>query len=190
MALNCLTLTVNGLTNSIKRCRLATFLVNVYAKIVCLQETHLRDTETQYLREVFKGKIYHAPAVRRSKGVMIGTSKDIPWELKEIISEENGHFLILKGKLYQMELCLVGIYVPSGSQSFFWQQVFSRLQLGGELIVLGDFNAVMDTILDRSGTTATQDLSHQFKTYMREFRLLDAWREKYGAKRDYTYYSF
>lgn len=54
-------LNVNGLFNQIKRRRLALFLSKAQVKVVCLQETHLRESEEHYRRGMFKGLIYHAP---------------------------------------------------------------------------------------------------------------------------------
>lgn len=101
--------------------------------------------------------------------MMIGISRDTPWETHEIVSDEDGRFLVLKGRLYQTELWLVGIYAPPSSQQLYWHKVCSLTKTEGEIIYLGDFNAVFDPSLDRSGSTSTPNLSQQFKTNMKEF---------------------
>lgn len=54
--------------------------------------------------------------------------------------------------------------------------------------MLGDFNAVLDTKLDRSMVTGTPELSEQFKKYMENLGLRVIWREKHNKVLDYTYY--
>lgn len=103
--------------------------------MVCFQETHLRDSEIRYLRENFKWSIYHASTIRRSKGVMIGNSRDLPWVLQKVVVDEEGRFVMLKGKLYHMDLCLVGVYAPHGSQQSYWQKVLSSRGVQSQILI-------------------------------------------------------
>lgn len=67
-------LNVSGLNTPVKR-RLVNMLIAEQADLLSLQETHLRVGKEKYLKEVFRGLIYHAPTHSRSKGIMLGISK-------------------------------------------------------------------------------------------------------------------
>lgn len=97
---------------------------------------------------------------------MVGISRETPWELQEAIYDEEGQFLILKEKLCQTELCLVGVYAPPCSQQVFCHKVFSHIKAEGETIMLRDFNAVFDATVDRSNCMSMPEVSRQFKLYL------------------------
>lgn len=37
------------------------------AGIICFQETHIRQKEEKYINSMFKGQIFHAPALTKQK---------------------------------------------------------------------------------------------------------------------------
>lgn len=47
-----------------------------------------------------------------------------------------------------------------------------------EMIILEDFNVVLDSRMDRSKFTSTPGLPNQFHKYMEELKVIDVWREK------------
>lgn len=67
-----ISLNVAGLTSPIKRKRIAKFLRKERAQFICIQETPLKKSETSYLKQIFKGSVYHAHSTTRSSGIAIG----------------------------------------------------------------------------------------------------------------------
>lgn len=61
-------LNVDGLNNAIKRKRIAKVIKIFQAQVVCLQETHIRSKDEKYLKQVFKGQLFHAAASTKMKG--------------------------------------------------------------------------------------------------------------------------
>lgn len=80
--------------------------------------------------------------------------------------------------MYQEDICLIGVYAPNGFQQLFWQDIFSHVGSEQEIIVLGDFNVVLDTRLDRSMVTGMLELPEQFRKYMENLGLREIWRGK------------
>lgn len=99
-------LNVVGLMDSIKQ-RVWKFLQKEHPMCICLQETHLKEGERNWLKKMFKGDIFHAPSQTRSKGVMIGIAKDAPWETIRVQLDEKGRFVILKGKWLPKEILIL-----------------------------------------------------------------------------------
>lgn len=54
--------------------------------------------------------------------------------------------------------------------------------------MMGDFNAVLDVELDRSHKTSTPGITATFLRYMKQFQLIDVWRQANPDKRDYTFF--
>lgn len=117
--LSIMSLNVNGLTNPIKRWRVAKTLLTEKNDIVCLQEIHLQVTETRYLKKLFRRDIWHEATATHSKGVMIVISKRIPWICTQAIIDNSGHYVILHGAFGQEKLKMVGAYAPNDQQVSF-----------------------------------------------------------------------
>lgn len=102
--LNCLSLNVAGMLNPLKRQRLAKFIIKEQVDVICLQETHLKEPESRFLKKKIWGSIYHAAALTRAKGVMIRISRNIPWKLDERIEDKGGKVPTGHFKLHQYDL--------------------------------------------------------------------------------------
>ena len=61
-----ITLNVNGLNASTKRCRLAEWIQNQEPYICCLQETHFTSRDTYKLKVRGWKKIFHANGIKKS----------------------------------------------------------------------------------------------------------------------------
>lgn len=159
--------------------------------MVCLVETYLNKFESKNLDRVFSDKIFHAAALGHSGGVMIGISQSIPWALTSSILDKEGCFVILKGKLNQSILYIVGVYAPNKSQATFWDSIFEALQddLEAEVLKLGDFNATFDKRLDRSANSSALGFPTNFYRYIKERGMTDIWRHANKEKKDDTVFS-
>lgn len=67
-------------------------LVSEKTDFICFQES-----EIKYLQQVFEWSIHRASALTRSKKVMTGISKSLPWALNEMVIDETGRYNILTG---------------------------------------------------------------------------------------------
>lgn len=140
-----------------------------------LQETHLRE---------ISGDSYHTHMVSHSKGVMLGISKALAWILASKFIDSVGRYIILKGYL-NSNIVTMKIYTANFGQSEVWDKIY--LDLGEtpyqEIIMLVNFNAVLDINLDRR----TVVLSRIFLHYKVQCELIDVWRYKNSSLRDYTF---
>lgn len=84
---------------------------------------------------------------------------------------------MLKGVLNQINLVILGVYALNNTQLLLGENFYSHLlmEVNVEMILLGDFNAIMDTMMDRSKITSTPI---QFQTYMEALRVIDVWKDK------------
>lgn len=169
-----------GLNNPVNKRWIHSLLQKDNVDVMCIKETHLQGNETKYLGEVFLGLWFHAAAPVKKRGVCLGISKKLHWEVDVVFKDMDGYFLILKRVMYGLKWTLVGIYAPQSGRGILFSKLIDRIdQLAeGILILIGDFNAVMEVSLDKS----TQRSSHSvllpvFKNWLKRNGVIDVWRE-------------
>jgi exonuclease III len=74
---------------------------------------HLSDKESHYLRVNGWNTIFQAYGPTKQAGVAILISNKINFQPKVIKWDKEGHFILIKGKIYQEELSILNIYAPN-----------------------------------------------------------------------------
>ena len=85
-----ITLNVNGLNAPTKRHRLNEWIEEQDPYIYCLQETHIRPTDTNRLKVRRWKKIFHANGNQKKAGVAILISHKIDLKIKNVTRDKEG----------------------------------------------------------------------------------------------------
>uniref|UniRef100_A0A9J7Z1E5 Uncharacterized protein n=1 Tax=Cyprinus carpio carpio TaxID=630221 RepID=A0A9J7Z1E5_CYPCA len=119
------------------------------------------------------GQIFHSNFSFKSRGTAILIKKNVQFTATKVISDSNGRYVIVAGKLYNTLILLVNIYAPNIDDEQFISSVLNILPNldTHQLIMGGDFNFVLDPFLDRSsinsfkylGITITKCFSMLYK---------------------------
>ena len=56
--------------------------------------------------------LFHANANQRKAGVAILTSDKIDFKRKTVTKEKEGHYIMIKGSIQQVDITFINIYVP------------------------------------------------------------------------------
>lgn len=90
---------------------------------------------------------------------------NVPWVLSHKIIDPSGRYAILVGKVKSLDVILVGLYAPNQNHSMFWKSITDLVTAykSFEMMVLGDFNAVIDSSWDRSHDTIAGNLPKTFQ---------------------------
>ena len=95
--LSIITLNVNELNAPSKRQRLVEWIQKQDPYICSLQETHLETRDTCRLKVKGWKKIFHANRDQEKAGVAIFISDKIDFEIKTVITDKEGHYIMIKG---------------------------------------------------------------------------------------------
>ena len=81
--------------------------------ICCLQETHFEPKDTFRLSVKGWGTIFHANGPQKKAGVAILISDSLDFKLRTIVRDTEGHYIILKGCIQQVDMTIINIYAPT-----------------------------------------------------------------------------
>ncbi|KAJ0022356.1 hypothetical protein NQD34_009846 [Periophthalmus magnuspinnatus] len=191
-AFNIVSWNVKGLNHPMKRKKVFSHLKHLRSKIVFLQETHVRTSNLSLLLR-WSGQSFHSMFQAKARGVSILISQDIPFEPHNVLSDNNGRYIILSGKLYNILVVLVNVYVPNVDDAEFFKRLFSLLpDLNTyHLILGGDLNCWLDPTLDRSSGNpgAVNKSTCLINDFLTDFGICDVWRFLHPNDKEFSFFS-
>ena len=189
MSIKLISVNVRGINETIKRRAIFNFYRGK-GNIICLQETHSTvDVEQEWTAE-WKGDILFAHGTSRAKGVSILMPKGMINSCKTVIRDPNGRFLVVVIKLQSCEISICNIYAPNVDSPHFFKDLFMKCENHTDnLIVVGDFNLVMNPQKDRIGSshnnTKALDIINNF---CEQHYLSEIWRQRNSDTNHYSWY--
>lgn len=169
------------------------YLQHLHTNVAFLQETHLKNSHVNYPRNGWVGQVYHSQfnATARSTAILI---QDIPFQVKEVITDLSGRFVIFSGVLFSSLVTLVSVYSPNFDDYSFFNKLFSTIPSDNNysLIIGGDFNCMLNSTLDRSSNKA-YSLTRSAKVvnnFITQNDVSDIWRFKFDNKKAFSFFSY
>lgn len=120
-------------------------------QVIYLQETHLSHQENDKLKKFGYKKTFFSTFMKGPKrGVAILISNSVNFEVTKEMSDKDGRYVIVKGKIDNNVVTLVNVYVPPSSDKSFLKMLFETIALENEgiLICAGDFNMILNAKFD------------------------------------------
>lgn len=106
----------------------------------------------------------------------IGILKKYKWQELKVISESEGHLLIIQCLVFGMKWTFTGVYAPQVGKTEFLKSLIKKLEQieTGNLVILADFNAVMNEELDKFSKSSSQSvLPHVFTEWLQDRGIVD-----------------
>ena len=117
----------------------------------------------------WKGSIYFAHDSNRSCGVSILVEDSLEFDLKSILADDNGRYILLNTTVQGCNYFFGNVYGPNKvrEQCSFFEELEKKIDdfIADEnhrIIIGGDFNVVNDPDLDCSGGTPKEEESSKF----------------------------
>ena len=117
----------------------------------------------------------------QSAGVCILIKRNFCCNISNIVASYDGRFLYCDVKIDKLQpFTLCCIYAPNRDSPIFFDALFQNLMdAEPQLIVLGDFNLVLDVNKDREGSTHNNEkAARKLQQLMNECLLTEVWRDR------------
>ncbi|XP_063819155.1 LOW QUALITY PROTEIN: uncharacterized protein LOC135057187 [Pseudophryne corroboree] len=162
--------------------------------IVLLQETHFKRNGHPNLSSRRFSTVLYSSSESKHNGVAILISNKLPFTQSSVHVDTEGRYIILVGRLGHLDVTIANLYAPNTGQQRFLRSFFKALQKhrAGYVFLGGDFNAVLDPLLDKSAPQKhprTCHISDIFSKLIKEASLFDTWRALNPSSKDYTFFS-
>lgn len=149
-------------------------------------------TEAMKLCNGWVGHVYYSEGSSNSRGVAILNNKNLQFKFLKQVKDNLGRIIMILVEIQGQEIILANIYAPNIEDPEFFVDLKRKFQAMGshDLVLAGDFNLVMDPVLDHSGVTVRRATRADLTLHRicRTMGLVDIWRVLNPSSRDYTFF--
>jgi exonuclease III len=140
---------------------LANWIKKEEPTICCLQETHLIDRSKHWLRVKGWKKIYQGNGPLKQAGEAILISDKVDFKLTLAKRDKVGHFILIKGAMYQKEITIINLYAPNVSAPNFKHTLKDlKAPTDSNTVVVEDCNTLLSPINRSSKQKINRTKSH------------------------------
>lgn len=139
------------------------------------------------------GKVFHSSYSSKRNGVMILINKNLSFVMLKQHSDEEGRIICIEALINGIRTVLCNIYAPNKEEPDFFHEVNRVIgNMQGQIILAGDFNQVIDGVIDRSKPSNKSSPRDRAAIHMltEDLSLVDIWRLVNPREREYTFYSY
>lgn len=177
-------------TTNLKRASVFQYLKESKLHIIFLQETHLDGSREKTLCKLWIERALHSTYSTFARGVSILISRAVCCTIHQVISDPGwGRYVPVVLDVYHSQLLLVNVYKPPPFQAQLLYDILTRLAqfLHLPVFLMGDFNAVLDAVLDSSNPN--KGSSADLNSWASMAGLAETWRWKHPTDRCFAHIS-
>ena len=148
-----LSMNVRGFATDIKRRDTFKWLREQKGSIYCLQDIHCKVQQVRYWINEWGYKGIIAPYKGDSRGVAILFDNNFEFKIHDKQIDPGGNYIILDLEFGNRRITIVNIYGPNRDNPEFYTEIQNSMEKyeNNSVIMCGDWNLVLDYILDTCG---------------------------------------
>lgn len=182
-----------GIQTYKKRVDVLNYHKNLNTNILCLQDTHLTNSQERDIRSLWNNPCIIHGISTNSRGVAILFNSNFEFVVQNIETDELGNLLVADLKIAnEFTLRIINIYAPNSDDIAFFEKIDNLVELNtcDYVVICGDFNLALNLELDTYNYT---NLNHPksrtrlLKT-MSDYNLVDAYRLFYPKMKKFTWF--
>ena len=114
----------------------------------CPEETHFRPIDTYRLKVKGWKKISHANGNQKEAGVAILISDKVNFKIKNIMSNKEGYYIMIKGPIQEDDITILNIYASNTGAPQYIRQILTNIrgEIDSNTIIVGYFNTLLSPI--------------------------------------------
>jgi len=184
-------LNVRGLVNNEKRREVFHWLKKKNFSIYLLQEAHCTEKSSEIWAAEWGYTALFSSLASNKVGAAILFKNNFPFKLLRQLCDKEGRYIIVDLEVGELTLTLCHIYAPNTDDPAFFKNVSEQMLSFrcDEIIIVGDFNLVLDVSIDKAGgkpTTHWNSLK-ELKYIQENLDLTDIWRDLNPEVKRYTW---
>lgn len=184
---------VRGLNSQVKRAKVFSYLRSISADIIFLQETHIKNGEQNRLKCNWISQVFQSTFSCRARGVSILFRNSVSFKHISTLTDPNGRYVLVTGMIASQYFTFLNLYAPNYDDPAFFRKVFNLLpsQTDTHFIVGGDFNCILDPVLDKFPVRSDPSLNSTsvIKHLSESLDIVDIWRLQHPADKEYSFFS-
>jgi len=194
MSLSIVSFNTRGLRNITKRKAIFLFLKQFKSDFCFLQECHSTKEDFVFWKSQWGSDLWMAHGTSNSAGVCIFKNR-FNGKILCSVCDPGGRYICLVLDISNVIGIIVNVYgfnQHKSNEKLFDQVEEQVLKLltkypNSFLVFGGDFNVVLDNILDRWPPKSPDNSNLYLKRFMQRFSLLDSWRETHPSQKTFTW---
>ena len=138
-----------GLRNHEKRNDVLSYFIDKNPSIVCLQDTHLLESDRSSARQIWPECYLHGTKTN-SRGVATLLNNNFEHEILDISKDEEGNMLQLLIDCISFKLNLINVYAPNKDDPNFFNKLIPLLQndRADYIMICGNYNLILDPVME------------------------------------------
>ena len=135
-------------------------------------------------------KIFHANGEQEKAEVAILIIDKLDFEIKTVIRDKEGHYIMSKGPIQEGDITIINIYAPNIGAPQYVRQMLTSMkgEINNNTIIVGDFNTPLSP-MDRSTKQKISKETETLKDTIDQLDPIDIYRTFHPKTMNFTFSS-